>query len=131
MSREPAHAPGAVWSADAGGHWYACGDCGEKVDFEPHTAGPEATITNAQNCTVCGFEMAPVVPHDHVFDSEGTRHAHFCACGEAYEAEAGDCEVCAGFPWGIVCILETLLLCAAALWLHRRGLLKQLLPVKE
>lgn len=135
MVRQPAHAPAADWSADEGGHWYECRDCGEKVDFDPHTAGPAATISSPQNCTVCGFEMAPVVPHDHVFDSKGTLHGHYCACGEAYEAEAGDCQVCASFPWGIVCLLETVVFCAvgaaAVLWLKKRGLLEQLLPARK
>ena len=135
MTRQPAHAPAGEWSADETGHWYACLDCGEKVAFDPHTAGPAATISNPQNCTVCGFEMAPVVPHDHIYNEKGTLHSHACACGEAYEAEAGECEVCAAFPWWIVCIVETVLFCgaaaAAALWLHKRGLLKELLPVKK
>ena len=41
-----------------------------------------------------------------MYDAEGTFHSHSCACGEVYTAQAGDCKVCAGFPWGIVCILE-------------------------
>lgn len=127
MIRQPGHAPAADWSADETGHWYTCGDCGEKVSFEPHTAGPEATIASAQTCTVCGFEMAPVLPHDHVFNEQGTLHSHSCACGETYEAEAGDCTVCASFPWWIVCILEAVILggalIALVLWMKKQGVL--------
>ena len=105
-SREPAHAPEEEWAQDESGHWYACRDCGEKLGFSPHTPGPEATITAAQVCTVCQFEIAPILPHDHIFDAQGTLHQHICVCGEAYEAEAADCEICADFPWWIICIVE-------------------------
>ncbi|MBQ8239122.1 MAG: hypothetical protein IJZ39_13360 [Oscillospiraceae bacterium] len=111
MIREPAHAPAEDWTSDSTGHWYACADCGEKVVFDPHTAGPAATISNPQVCTVCDFEMAPVLPHDHVFDDQGTIHSHACACGEVYTAEAGDCEICGSFPWWILCIVEALVFC--------------------
>lgn len=126
MVREPAHAPAEEWSADADGHWYACADCGGKVSFDAHTAGPAATISSAQNCTVCGFEMAPVLPHDHIYDADGTSHTHECACGEVYQAEAGDCEVCAGFPWWILCIVEAVAFAGALagiwFWLKKRGI---------
>ena len=126
MIRQPGHAPAENWSSDETGHWYACADCGEKVGFDPHTAGPEATIASAQLCTVCSFEMSPVLPHDHVFDAQGTRHSHACACGEVYEAEAADCAVCAPFPWWIVCIVEAVVFCgilgALYYWLKKRGI---------
>lgn len=106
FEREPAHAPAQSWSADETGHWYACAACGGKVSFSPHTPGPAATITTAQICTQCNFEIAPVLPHDHVFDTNGTQHTHSCACGEVYSATAKDCQVCAQFPWWIVCVAE-------------------------
>ena len=125
MIRQPDHAPAAQWSADESGHWYACADCGEQVAIDAHTPGPEATISSAQLCTVCSFELAPVVPHDHVYDAQGTLHSHVCACGEAYEAEAGDCQVCAGFPWWILCIVEAVVFCGVLVglyvWLKKRG----------
>lgn len=117
MTREPAHTPGQDWSMDATGHWYTCQDCGEKVGFAPHTPGPEATIAAAQVCTLCQYEIAPVVPHDHVFDEQGTLHRHTCACGEIYEAELGECEICVQFPWWIVCIAEAVIFGGILLWL--------------
>lgn len=104
--RQPDHLPAAEMTADESGHWYACTACGEKLKFAAHMPGLEATITSAQTCTLCGFEIAPILPHAHVFDAEGTFHSHSCACGEVYSAQAGDCQVCAGFPWKWVCIAE-------------------------
>lgn len=106
LEREPAHAPAQAWSSDETGHWYACAACGGQVSFSPHTPGPVATITSAQSCTQCHFEIASVLPHDHVFDTNGTQHTHSCACGEIYSATAKDCQVCAQFPWWIVCVAE-------------------------
>lgn len=108
MEREPAHVPAAQWACDATGHWHACQACGEKLGVVAHIPGPEATISSPQNCTVCLFELAPAVPHDHVFDTNGTHHSHSCLCGETYEAEAGACQVCGAFPWPILCIAEAL-----------------------
>lgn len=106
--REPAHQAVAQWSSDAAGHWHACQLCGEKLDATAHVPGPEATITAPQTCTVCLFEIAPAVPHEHVFYADGNRHSHSCACGAIYEATAEECQICETFPWQIVCIAEAL-----------------------
>lgn len=113
--REPAHVAAADWSGDAAGHWHICQNCGEKLDEAAHIPGQEATIASAQTCTLCLFEMAPAVPHDHVFDSGDKQHIHSCACGETYEATARDCQVCAGFPWWILCIAEAVVFGGAIL----------------
>lgn len=124
MEREPAHVAAADWSSDASGHWHACQACGEKLGVSAHVPGPEATIAAAQYCTVCRFELAPAVPHDHVFNANGTLHSHSCACGETYEATAETCQVCETFPWPIVCIAEALVfglvILLILLWKRRR-----------
>ncbi|MBR4862128.1 MAG: chitobiase/beta-hexosaminidase C-terminal domain-containing protein, partial [Firmicutes bacterium] len=58
-----AHEPAAVWSRDASGHWYACKTkgCTEKIDFAEHTPGPEATTSHPQVCTVCEYEIKPII----------------------------------------------------------------------
>lgn len=126
MTRQPAHIPGGELSSDSTGHWYACAECGEKVDFASHIPGQEATISSAQTCTLCGFEIEPALPHEHMFDHQGSRHIHTCPCGETCEAEAGDCHICAGFPWWILCIVEALIICGLLgggyFWLKKRGL---------
>lgn len=108
--RTAPHTPEMAWSADDTGHWMSCADCGEKVGFAAHTPGTAATAAAPQLCTVCGYEIAPVLPHDHVYDGSGSTHTHRCACGEAYEADAKTCEICLAenrsFPWWIMCIME-------------------------
>lgn len=109
FTRQSKHAPESTWSCDETDHWYACTACGEKLELSAHTPGPEATVTSPQTCTQCGFTLAPVLPHDHIFDADGTTHRHTCPCGEVYETTAEDCRVCAGFPWMWVCIAEAVL----------------------
>ncbi len=56
---------GSEYSKDETGHWYVCADCGGKVDFEGHTSSGAATEETAETCTVCGYEISPVLPHSH------------------------------------------------------------------
>lgn len=133
MERTAPHDPVESLSSDETGHWYACQSCGEKADFEVHAPGTDATVTAAQLCTVCGYEIAPVLPHEH---SYGTTHLHQCACGEIYEADAENCQICCvkdqSFPWLIICILGALLLGGAAayyfLWYKKPKKEEEYLP---
>lgn len=69
--------------------------------------------------------MAPVLPHDHVYNVSGSAHSHLCACGEAYEADGATCEICLAenrpFPWWIVCIIESIALGGVIVFLLLRG----------
>ena len=115
-ARKVTHIPSPVMESDATGHWFPCVVCGEKQEFTAHTPGPEATISSSQTCTVCKFEIAPILPHDHIYDSYGTIHFHKCVCGLEYEADAENCGICAeahkSFPWWIVCIAEAVVFLA-------------------
>ena len=106
FERAPAHKPSGEWLADAAGHWHACTVCGEKLDAEGHTPGAPATITSAQNCTICQYEIASKLPHTHAFDEEGTLHSHSCSCGAHMEGTAKNCDICNPFPWLLLCLLE-------------------------
>ena len=81
----------------------------EKLEQAAHTPGPEATFTAAQVCTDCGYELSPVIPHDHVFDGNGTLHIHECVCGERYQADLETCTICAvtvdETPWRLICTI--------------------------
>jgi len=124
--RQAPHQPEDELSADAAGHWYDCGLCEEKLEFTEHTPGPAATATSAQYCAVCQLEMAPVLPHDPVYDQGTTLHWHECACGERVEASVEDCQICkdAGrnrqFPWWILCVAEAVVLGGVILFLFLR-----------
>lgn len=124
LTRQIAHIVSPLVESDETGHWYPCLICGEKQEFAAHIPGPGATISSNQTCTVCSFEIAPIVPHDHVYDSDGTIHFHKCACGLEYEVDAENCSICAEahktFPWWIVCIAEAVVFTAVILILLLR-----------
>ena len=55
--------------SDESGHWNQCTRCGAKNNFFPHLPNipeEEVTIGNPQVCTVCGYIMKELHPHDHV-----------------------------------------------------------------
>ncbi len=57
---EHTHNWGKQYAATASGHYRACA-CGEKEPLAAHIAGPAATETAAQTCTVCGYVMKPAL----------------------------------------------------------------------
>ena len=111
-TRQVTHLPLPTLECDETGHWNACYTCGEKQNFSAHVPGPAATVTAPQLCTECHYEIAPILAHDHVYDTEVGLHIHKCACGYEYGADAETCPICKEanpqFPWWIVCILEAL-----------------------
>lgn len=89
--------------ADGSGHWLCCTVCGKAQPPEDHVPGPEADERTGQNCTVCGYELAPKAEHIHVFTYTSSRDAHWgqCACGAPSESEShtwsmesGGCSIC-------------------------------------
>lgn len=111
-----------VLTVDADGHYYACKTCGEKKEFTAHEPGPEASISAAQTCILCGYELASRLDHSHEYTVENGLHHHVCVCGESTPGiDEEDCEICAAdpavqfqrFPWWIVCAAETVLLITA------------------
>lgn len=87
------------WQSDENGHWKECSRCGE-IESYPHIPGPEATEESPQVCTVCGYEIAPIIPHIHIYSdwtidkaatctTEGSQ-SRTCRCGdtETMEIEA-------------------------------------------
>lgn len=124
IRREAPHVPGTDWTADDSGHWRTCESCGGQAQFEAHTPGAEATTSSAQTCTICQFEIAPVLPHDHLYNASGSTHNHACACGALYQADAKTCQVCLEenrpFPWWIICIAEALVFGGAIAYLILR-----------
>lgn len=120
--RVPTHDFSDVLTSDESGHYYPCHGCDEKKAFAAHTPGAAASISAALNCTVCGYELAPRVAHDHQYTVENGKHYHICECGETTpDVDEKECEICAAdpekqferFPWWIVCIVEAVPLTAA------------------
>ena len=132
--RVPPHDYSDVLRSDATGHYYPCRGCGGQKDFGPHTPGPAASISTAQTCTACGYELAPRLAHDHEYTAEDGKHYHTCLCGETTTAvDEAECGICGAdpqkqlerFPWWILCIIEGILLAAAAVLLLRQNVRKQ------
>ena len=49
---------------DGEGHARTCA-CGEHGEIVSHISGGEATETSPELCTVCGYEIAPILGHQH------------------------------------------------------------------
>ncbi len=88
--------------ADKKGHWQACTVCGKEEIKEAHVPGAEATEETAQLCTHCGYEIAPKLPHTHLYTYSFDRMSHqgICACGDRIEEnhswsmDQSGCSVC-------------------------------------
>lgn len=152
---ENAHDFSGSWHTTEKNHQQVCRLCGLKRPAEGHTPGPEASEKEAQTCIVCGYILAPLVEHDHVFGTRwlnnGQSHWQECECGqqtipEVHEWNEGDkekggrirftCRTCglerteilesSGFPWWILITIVGLLLAGCvALYVYYFVLPKQ------
>lgn len=82
-TRETEHIYQEQWASDTNGHWHECSICGNQLEMEPHIPGPEATADAPQICTVCGYELTPMVghTHTHTWNSDEEDHWKECVCG--------------------------------------------------
>ena len=87
VKRTTSHSYESAWSKNQNGHWHKCAVCGEKNDEAAHVPGPEATETDAQTCTVCGYVIAPALGHEHSYAEEWTSDetGHWYACAGCEE----------------------------------------------
>lgn len=104
------HTEGTAWENDSTYHWHICTfeGCGVIIDVSKAEHTPdrqEATETDSVKCSVCGYEIAPILPHTHIhtpewkFDKEN--HWNECACGDKANTEPhedtdndGKCNIC-------------------------------------
>lgn len=88
---ECAHEWGTKWENDKTYHWHVCTKCGEAGEKKAHEPGDEATEEASQLCTVCGYEIAPVLAHTHRFSTEWSKdenfHWHAATCGHTDEVK--------------------------------------------
>ncbi len=74
----------SVWGyQETDGHAHVCA-CGEKDTVFAHESSGAATAEKAELCTECGYEIAPMVGHTHVAetdDGDCTTDVK-CACGK-------------------------------------------------
>ncbi|MBR3963789.1 MAG: sortase B protein-sorting domain-containing protein [Clostridia bacterium] len=104
------HTEGTAWEKDATGHWHTCtvAGCGVIIDTSKaeHTPDREAaTETDPIKCSVCGYEIAPVLAHTHAYGTEWKsdkdNHWNECVCGDKANTVAhkdentdGKCDTC-------------------------------------
>lgn len=138
-----AHTYDGTYEADKHNHWAICTECKGVSAVEEHIPGPEATIKSAQICTVCGYELVPMIQHTHQAGewlTNDTEHWRDCDCGEKVDLALHDwdqgtenkdttvtyrCVVCGesktvgepqeegGFPWWIILVLLIICLIGA------------------
>ncbi|MCF0116384.1 MAG: hypothetical protein HUJ56_13630, partial [Erysipelotrichaceae bacterium] len=86
--------------------------CGTKSEGRNHVPGDPATETTPQTCTVCGYELAPIITHTHVGNlhqgtnptctSEGIKDYYECKCGKFFEDQACTKEIANVNTWKII-----------------------------
>ncbi len=91
------------WITDANGHWHTCKTCGGKSTVEKHTAGPAATQSKDQTCTVCGYIITPALGHVHrltkieakpaTAEQDGNIEYYSCSCGKWFADADGKTEI--------------------------------------
>jgi len=112
LTREVTHSYPEEMDIDETSHWYECDVCGKIEGLEEHIPGPEATEEHAQNCTVCGYELAAQIIHVHDYApiyGDNAMHWGTCRCGDelgpevhAWDMATGTCSVC-----GVASVAET------------------------
>lgn len=86
-----------AWSYDSESHWHECTVCKEKEDITFHISSGQATETNAETCTECGYIMTPPLGHIHTehltkveakdatCTEAGNKAYYACSCGKFFE----------------------------------------------
>ena len=84
------------WTFDSDSHWHKCEVCGSADKIEPHVSSGEATETAAETCTICGYEIAPMLGHIHAnhlmlvyavkptCTKDGNIDYYVCSCGRLF-----------------------------------------------
>ena len=84
------------WTFDSDSHWHKCDVCGSVDKIEPHVSSGHATETAAETCTICGYEIAPVLGHIHANNlmpvyavkptctKDGNIGYYVCSCGKMF-----------------------------------------------
>lgn len=70
------HTASTEWKSDEIYHWHVCTTCNAEMDKAAHNPGPAATETTPQTCTICGYEIAPVLSHTHNYTEQVATDEH-------------------------------------------------------
>ena len=95
------------WTFDSDSHWHKCAVCGSADTIVPHVSSGEATETAAETCTICGYEIAPMLGHIHAnhlmsvyavkptCTKDGNIDYYVCSCGKLFTDADGKNEITA------------------------------------
>ena len=84
------------WTFDSDSHWHKCAVCGSADTIVPHVSSGEATETAAETCTICGYEITPMLGHIHAnhlmsvyavkptCTKDGNIDYYVCSCGKLF-----------------------------------------------
>lgn len=84
------------WTFDSDSHWHKCAVCGSADTIVPHVSSGNATETTAETCTICGYEIAPMLGHIHANNlmpvyavkptctKDGNIDYYVCSCGKMF-----------------------------------------------
>ena len=84
------------WTFDSDSHWHKCAVCGSADKIELHVSSGHATETAAETCTICGYEIAPMLGHIHAnhlmavyavkptCTKDGNIGYYVCSCGKMF-----------------------------------------------
>ena len=84
------------WTFDSDSHWHKCAVCGSADTIVPHVSSGHATETAAETCTICGYEIAPMLGHIHAnhlmavyavkptCTKDGNIDYYVCSCGKLF-----------------------------------------------
>lgn len=106
VEKNEEHTPDtSVWTACGNlYHAHLCKDCGAHVVTEEHKAGPAATETSPQKCTVCDYIIAPAKNHTHNLTKVegvdptctelGKKEHYVCdGCSDLFEDAEGETQI--------------------------------------
>ena len=97
------HTPDNTWVTDKDGHWHACKDCGEKLDYAAHRSTGTWVANDAnhvQKCEICEYVMESQSHNWEWTERTETTHTGKCTvCGAEIKNEThnfvnGICTVC-------------------------------------
>lgn len=107
FTRQTSHAFATKWKMDSTTHWKQCVVCGFQDHVTDHTPGPDPTETSAQTCTVCGYELAPVLSTEPPAET---------TVPPVQDEPAPE----AGYPWWILILILTATAIGTFLFLNRK-----------
>ena len=85
------HVPATDWTTNADGHWHACANCTDKLDYAAH-AGGEATCSAKAVCDGCGATYGDIDADNHDLKDVPAGEASHDKDGNIAHKQCKDCD---------------------------------------